>query len=126
VSLASIAAPEASTRPHGSLACPAAGRETVDEFLTEALGQWETLWRELDERRQALASERQRMKRDFHERVEALERQRAGLAAQREQVREEIRAATAVAAADVAEALKRQWHEMAAERADGRHDPART
>jgi hypothetical protein len=125
VSLASFAVPEASTRPHGSLACPVADHETVAEFLTDALGQWETLWRELDGRRQALVSERQRLKRDFHERAEALDRQRAGLAAQRELVREEIRAAVAAAAAGVAESLKRQWHEMAGERAEGRHDQPR-
>ncbi len=44
------------------------------------------------------------MKRDFHERAEALDRQQAGLAAQREELRQEIRAVVAAAAAEVAKA----------------------
>jgi hypothetical protein len=118
VSLALLAAPEASTGPRDSPACPAAGRATADQFLAEAIGQWESLWQDLDERQRALVAERQRMQRDFQERVEALERQRAGLAAQREQIREEIRTAVAAASSDMAEALTRRWRQTADQRAE--------
>jgi uncharacterized protein involved in exopolysaccharide biosynthesis len=94
--------------------------------MAEALGQWEALWQQLDQRQQALVSERQRMNRDFRERAEELDRQRAGVAAQREQIRDEIRRAAAAAAADMAEALNRQRQQTADERAQWHDELART
>jgi hypothetical protein len=126
VTLAPFAAPEASNRQGDSLACPPAGQGAVEQFLAEALGQWETLWQQLDERQQALVSERQRMNRDFRERAEELDRQRAGVAAQREQIREEIRRAVAAAATDMADALNRQRQQTADERTQWHDELART
>jgi len=66
------------------------------------------------------------MNRHFRERAEELDRQRAGVAAQREQIREEIRRAAAAAAADMAEALNRQRQQMVDERAEWHDELART
>lgn len=126
MSVASFPAPAASARERDPLASPAAEREPVEPFLAEMLGQWEALWEQLDQRQQALVAERQRMNQHFQERAAELDRQRAGVAAQREQIREEIRRAVAAAAADMAEALGRERQQMADQRAQWHDEMART
>ncbi len=101
MSVASLPTPAASARERDSLVPPAAGGEPIEPFLAEMLGEWEALWQQLDQRQQALVAERQRMNQHFRERAAELDRLRADVAAQREQIREEIRRAVAAVAADM-------------------------
>ncbi len=103
-----------------ALAELATSHEDAARFFDELFGQLERSWGEMSQRHQTWQKQQQQTERALREQAEALTQERAALAAERERMREEVRAALVAegtAAAAEQEELKRRLAEVEKERA---------
>jgi len=105
------------TSAREALAEIVAGRDELEQFLTEVYGHLETLWNRLEERQRAMASAGQRLGEESRKRAEELDRQWAALGDRKKRARQQVQRGVAAATAEFAEAMAHQRLQMAEERA---------